>query len=110
MINAAANAYGRIRCIARLGDLAGHDGDICISVTCVFDDTPAEARKESLSTRSEKIKCGKAASRCLAENVLGECATDTALPLRWSDKNPGKPRRVLWPNIHLMVHERRGAE
>jgi hypothetical protein len=46
----------------------------------------------------------------LVDNVLDECATDTASPLPRSDKNPGKPRCVLWPGIHLMMHEHSGTE
>jgi len=76
----------------------------------MLDDTPAEVRKESLSTGGEEIKCAEAAFRCLTDDMLRECTTDTALPLRWSDKNPGKPGRVLWPSIHLMMHEHSRAE
>jgi hypothetical protein len=88
-----------------LGDLVRHDCDVGFSVARALDDTPAKVRKESLSTRREEIKCTKAARGCLANNVLRECATDAPLPLCRSDENAGEPRRVLWPSIHLMVHE-----
>ena len=79
-----------------LGDLSiRHDRDVRISVARLFDNTPAEMRKESLSTRREEIKCAKTAFRWLADDMLRECTTDAPPPLCRSDENAGKPRGVV---------------
>ena len=69
--------------------MARHDSDVSISVPYALNDTPAEVRKESLSSRGEEINCEEAPCRCLADDVLCQCPTDAALSLGWGDEYSG---------------------